>query len=116
MSTAGEKILGYKKVIQGSLDQSQYFEVYQWKETLHQCRHNIIPNTRGLYQEYVDKDKKVKRSAQKNQRIWLANMVEKAEIAAIRTDMRIVYQIAKNIAGSSKVLSGLIKAKEKTSL
>ena len=79
-------------------------------------RHNVNSDSNAIYQEYIEKDREEKRSAQKDKRAWMENQAEEAEGAAARNDMRAVYQIAKKIIGSSKASSGPVKAKDGTLL
>ena len=75
-------------------------------------RHNVNSDSNAIYQEYIEKDREEKRSAQKDTRAWKESPAEEAEGAAARNDMRAVYQIAKKITGSSKASTGPAKAKD----
>ena len=116
MAAVGEEVLGYKKSLREARISDNSWKLISDRKTLHQMRHKANSNSNAIYQEYVEKDRKVKRSAQKDKRAWTESQAEEAEGAAARNDMRAVYQIAKKITGSSKASTGPVKAKDGTLL
>ena len=79
-------------------------------------RHNVNSDSNAIYQEYIEKDREEKRSAQKDKRAWMESQAEEAEGAAARNDMRAIYQIAKKITSGSKASTGPVTAKGGTLL
>ena len=115
MAAAGEELLGYKKSLREVRISDHSWKLINDRKTLHQMRHKANSNSNAIYQEYVEKDRKVKRSAQKDKRAWTESQAE-AEGAAAQNDVRAVYQIAKKITGSSKASTGPAKAKDSSLL
>ncbi|CAH1239030.1 Hypp5694 [Branchiostoma lanceolatum] len=116
MTATGEEILGYKKSLREAWISDHTWKLISERKTLHHRRHNNKSDNNDVHHEYMEKNREVKRSAQRDRRVWMERQAEEAEGAAARNDMRTVYQIAKKITGSSKAHSGPVKAKDGTLL
>ena len=116
MAAGGEEILGYKKSLREAWISDNTWRLISARKNLHQMRHNANSDSNAIYQEYIEKDREEKRSAQKDKRAWMESQAKEAEGAAARNDMRAVHQIAKKITGSSKASTGPVKAKDGTLL
>ena len=116
MAAGGEEILGYKKSLREAWISDNTWRLISARKNLHQMRHNANSDSNAIYQEYIEKDREEKRSAQKDKRAWMESQAKEAEGAAARNDMRAVHQIAKKITGSSKASTRPVKAKDGTLL
>ena len=54
-----------------------------------------------VHKAYKSKDKKVKRSARSDKRSYIEELADKAEQAAARGEMSVVYKITKRICGNN---------------
>ena len=116
MSAAGSDILGFKRPLKECWIGDQTWTLIAERKELHRKRNTCSSDQVAYYQEYIEKDREVKRSAQRDKREWMDRQAEEAEEAAKRNDMRAVYQIAKKISGTVKTGSGPVKAKDGTLL
>ena len=66
------------------------------KKKLCQRQLNSASNNTASYQTYMDKDREVICSAQRDKREWLNYQAEKAEETAVHNDMRFVYHTVEN--------------------
>ena len=114
MNEAGESTLGYQKPLKEEWISNQTWDLIEERKQLHIKRQNAQPNDidNAAYEAYRNKDKEVKRSAQRDKREWLDAQADAAEEAAARNDMRTVYRIAKKITNNTSTRSAPIKSKD----
>ena len=70
MRTAGEEVLGYQKTLKEEWISDRTWDLIAERKELHQKRHNCSSDNTAFYQAYIDKDREVKHSAQRDKREW----------------------------------------------
>ena len=89
MKVAGAEVLKFKKMLKEAWISDETWNLVAEEKELHEKRQNTIDaqNRSALYQEYKDKDKQVKHSAQKDKCPWLKKQVNQAKAATAHNDM-----------------------------
>ena len=84
MMAAGKDVLIYWKSLKESWISDHIWGLFAQRKLLQQKRQNESNST--FYRDYINKDRKVKRSAQKDKREWFDRQAQEPEDAAARND------------------------------
>ncbi len=109
-----EEVLGYRKK-----DRKEWISDQTWEKI--ECRKKIKAKLNSakserlierLRAEYASKDKEIKKSARVDKQKYVEGLVEEAQEASERGDLRRMYKITKQLSGKNHNISQVVKDKD----